>query len=375
MVDLALKMLLHDRLRAAMTVAGVGFSVALALVQTGLFLGAMDNASTMIEHARADLWVTSHHVANVDFAQTIPAETVERVREVPGVARADNLIVSYVTIALPSGSEELLEVYAMSDFREWGIPWEVRRGNLDDLRRGPFIFLDQSANRRYGPFHVGQDRELLGRRFRIVGRTAGAISFTTTPIAFMDIHHLRDLQPDQLLGRTDYVLVRLAPGADAAAVSAALRRRLPYDDVLTRAEWAARSRRYWIVSTGLGLNMYITLLLGALVGVAIVAQTLYAATLEHLREFGTVKAIGGANRDIYRILAEQAVLVAVAGFALGEVPAWALPPVLHRVGLKLLVPAGVHAAAAAGAVVLCLSAAMISFHKVARLDPALVFRT
>ena len=48
--------------------------------------------------------------------------------------------------------------------------------------------------------------------------------------------------------------------------------------------------------------MYMTVFLGCLVGIVVVAQTLYTSTMEHIKEFGTVKAIGGSNWDIYKIL-------------------------------------------------------------------------
>ena len=97
-----------------------------------------------------------------------------------------------------------------------------------------------------------------------------------------------------------------------------------YNVVYTRREWAERSRRYWVESTGLGLNMVMTVFLGCLVGIVVVAQTLYTSTMEHIKEFGTVKAIGGSNRDIYMILAKQSTIAAVAGFALGAVQAFAM---------------------------------------------------
>ena len=78
---------------------------------------------------------------------------------------------------------------------------------------------------------------------------------------------------------------------------------MPYNDVHTKAEWASISRRYWIESTGLGLTIFLTVSLGALVGVVIVAQTLYASTTEHLAEFGTIKALGG--RDLRRLRADR----------------------------------------------------------------------
>jgi putative ABC transport system permease protein len=374
-VDLATKSLLHDKLRFLITVSGVAFAVTLVFVQVGLFLGLLDNASVTIDHISADLWVTSRNTPNVDFAHTFPETAVQRVRSVPGVERADNLIIWFMTVNLPSGAQEGTLVYALEDFRAWNIPWNVESGDVDDLKRGQYFFLDASAVKRYGPFSPGEYREILGQRMKIIGRTQDARSFTTTPISFMDFDRAQKLSPDLLRNRTTYVLVRLAPGADPAAVKAEIARRLPYNDVYTKAEWAARSRRYWVQSTGIGLNMYITVFLGCLVGVVVVAQTLYTSTMEHIKEFGTVKAIGGGNLDIYRILGKQASIAAVAGFVLGALMAYAMRPAIAKIDLKLIIPPAFAAAVFAGSIAMCLAAAVISFRKVASIDPALVFRT
>ncbi len=175
-------------------------------------------------------------------------------------------------------------------------------------------------------------------------------------------------------GRTTYILVRLAPDADATAVAAELRRRLPHNDVYTKAAWAKRSRSYWVASTGIGLNMYLTVFLGCLVGVVVVTQTLYTSTMEHIKEFGTVKAIGGSNADIYRILGAQAAIAAVIGFLAGRLMAALLAPAMAGIRLKLIIPHEFAAIVFAGTLVLCLVAALVSFRKVAKIDPALVFR-
>jgi putative ABC transport system permease protein len=375
MVDLATRSLLHDKLRFLITVSGVAFAVTLVFVQVGLFLGLMDNASLTIEKIDADLWVTSHNTPNVDFAHTFPETYVKRVRAIPGVQRADNLIVWFMNVNLPSGAVEGTEVYALEDFAKWSFPWKIAEGDLEDLRRGNYFFLDDSAKKRYGAFEVGQYREILGRRLKIIGRTEDAKSFTTTPLTFLDFRLAQSLNPSDLRGNTTYILVKLAPGADANAVRAEIQRRLPYNDVFTKAEWAQRSRAYWVDSTGLGLNMYLTVFLGCLVGIVVVAQTLYTSTMEHIKEFGTVKAIGGGNADIYRILGKQAAIAAVFGFALGAVMAYAIRPLIYKIDLKLVIPTSFSVIVFFGSIVLCLAAAMISFRKVASIDPALVFRT
>lgn len=374
-VDLATKSLLHDKLRFFITVSGVAFAVTLVFVQVGLFLGLMDNASLTIDHIDADLWVTSRNTPNVDFAHEFPETYVNRVRSIDGVATADNLIVWFMNVNLPTGAVEGTEVYALEDFSRWNFPRNVIDGNLADLRRGPYMVLDDSAKKRWGAFGVNDYREVLGRRLKIIGRTVDAKSFTTTPLTFMDYRMAQSLNESDLRGNTTYILVKLGPGADSNAVASEIRRRLPFNDVYTKAEWAKRSRSYWIDSTGLGLNMYITVFLGCLVGIVVVAQTLYTSTMEHLREFGTVKAIGGGNGEIYGILGKQATIAAVAGFAVGALQAFALRPVMAKIDLKLIIPTELYVAVLLGAIALCLAAAMISFRKVASIDPALVFRT
>lgn len=374
MVSLARKNLLHDKLRFVITVSGVAFAVTLVFVQVGLFLGLLDNASITIEKMSADLWITSKNTPNVDFAHTFPETYVQRVRSVPGVGRADNLIVWFMQMALPSGAQEGTLVYALEDFSKWNIPWKVTAGDLSDLKRGRYFFLDGSAVRRFGAFSVGEYREVLDQRLKIIGTTADARSFTTTPVSFMDFRLAQELSYQTMHDKTTYVVVKLAPGADVERVRAEIRRRLPYNDVFTKAEWAKRSRAYWVANTGIGLNMYLTVFLGILVGIVVVAQTLYTATMEHLKEFGTVKAIGGGNRDIYAILAQQATIAAVVGFFLGLGPAFLLKPAMARLDLKLIVTPGFAVLVFAGTLAMCLLSAMVSFRKVAAIDPALVFR-
>ncbi len=375
MVDLALKTLLHDKLRFFITVAGVAFAVTLVLVQGGLFVGILDNATITIEHLDADLWITSRNTPNLDFVHDFPESYVNRVRDTEGVERADNLILTFVNVNLPTGAQESAVVYALEDFGAWHFPWDLRQGATEDLKRGPYVIFDDSAAKRFGAFQVGDYREIQNTRFEIIGTTHGAKSFTTTPLVFMDYDRVQSLNPDLLRGNTSYVLVKAKPGVDVGALKAALKAKLPYNDVYTKTEWAARSRSYWIVNTGIGFNAFLTVFLGCLVGIVVVALTLYTSTMEHIKEFGTVKAIGGSNADIYKILARQAGVSAVVGFVMGVVPSFALRPLVEKADLKLIIPAEFTAIVFAGTLVLCLAAAMISFRKVASIDPGLVFRT
>jgi putative ABC transport system permease protein len=234
--------------------------------------------------------------------------------------------------------------------------------------------LDQSAVRRFGPFRAGDYREINNRRFRIVGSTAEAKSFTTTPIAFLDYRRLQAANRDLYDQRTRFIVVKLNDGVDREAVRREIQQCVPFNDVHTRDEWAKRTRGYWVKNTGLGLNMYLTVFLGCLVGVLVVAQTLYTSTLEHIREFATVKAIGGSNRDIYRIIAEQALFIGTAGFVLGWGVVLGLRPLLATMDLRLALPSTTVSAIYGGAMLLCLVSSLVSYRRVSKVDPAMIFR-
>ena len=194
-------------------------------------------------------------------------------------------------------------------------------------------------------------------------------------MAFLDYRLAQELSPAELAGRTTFTVVRLEPGADAAAVRSEICRRLPYNDVYSRLEWASKSRVLLDRKHRTRADaLRDALPWGALVGVVIVAQTLYASTIEHLSEFGTVKAIGGRNLTVYGMIAEQASFAAVLGFSLALAISLGLVPALAMVELKMIVSPAAAALVFLGTQVLCLGAAILSFRKVASLDPAMVFR-
>ena len=126
---------------------------------------------------------------------------------------------------------------------------------------------------------------------------------------------------------------------------------------------------------GIGVGFAVTVLMGVVVGMVIVGQTLYSATIEHLREFATLKAIGATRRDIYRIIVEQALITAGAGFAAGTAIVLLVVPAVRRAGLDIVVPPALLAAVFALTVGMCLAASVVSVRTALRVDPLVVFRT
>jgi putative ABC transport system permease protein len=110
------------------------------------------------------------------------------------------------------------------------------------------------------------------------------------------------------------------------------------------------------------------------VGCVVVAQTIYATTVDHLREYGTLKAIGASNAYVYSVIVQQAVWSALAGYGLGMAAAFGVIRLSRRAGATILVPWQLTAGMFLLTLMMCVGASLVSVHKVTSLDPAEVFR-
>src|SRR5262249_5566905 len=141
-----------------------------------------------------------------------------------------------------------------------------------------------------------------GHRAKVVARTHGIVGFTTNPYVFTTLERARRYcaVPSD---KCSYFLVKARPGADQDALCARIRAQVPQLlDVRDRDTWSWMCMEYWLTRTGIGISFGLAALLGLLVGLAVVAQTLYASVTERIKEFGTLKALGADDRCIGRFV-------------------------------------------------------------------------
>jgi putative ABC transport system permease protein len=256
-----------------------------------------------------------------------------------------------------------------------GEPWNVVQGSLACLMQEDSVIVDELYREKLGVAKIGDRVEIGDHRARVVGFTRGIRSFTTSPFVYAKFKSSLDYtNPESSEDSTAYILVKAAAGVSPKDLQKRLRARLSGVDVYTTAEFSRKTRFYWMFTTGAGLAVLTAALLGLVVGIAVVAQTIYAATMDHIREYGTLKAIGATNRYLYRVLIEQAVWSALLGYALAMIVAHFLVQASEKGGAIILMPWSMSAGMLVLAAVMCVAAELVSINKVTRIDPAMVFR-
>jgi putative ABC transport system permease protein len=372
MVDIARKNLLHDRTRFLITLVGVTFSVVLIFAQLGIYLGFMQNASVIIDNTDADIWITSKNSRNFDFPLPFTEGKLNKAREVPGVAWAEHLILGWANMKLRDGGSENIELIGFNLERGAGGPWRLKEGSLQALKAGKAIIVDESAFSRLGRLRVGDLLEIHENKVRVVGITEGIRSLTTAPYVFTSYRTAQELVP-WLKDKTVFIVAKVLPGHDPREVAERMRS-IRDVDVYTRDQYSLRTRLYWTWETGIGVGFGLTALMAVAVGMVIVGQTIYSATVEHLREFGTLKAIGASNRAIYGIIVKQALINAVLGYAAGLGITLVLLRSYRVTGLELVIPAPLLLVVLGVTILMCVGASVISVRKALYVDPMTVFR-
>jgi putative ABC transport system permease protein len=370
---LAYRNLFHDRLSLTVTLVGIVFSVVLVAVQFGLYLGSENRIAAMLDHAQGDLWVVPLGTKSFDDPALLPGREKHVILSTPGVAGVEELVVGFVNWRKPAGgSTAALLVGSQTTSAGNTLPWDVVDGGVAALSAPSAVAVDRTYFTELGVGAIGDRAEVNNMQVTVAAVTQGIRSFTTLPYVFTTLAQARTLleaSPEQ----TSYTLVRVGAGSDVGEVRKALAPRLPDAEIVTHQEFRKRSLDYWLFETGAGSALIAGAALGIIVGIVIVAQTLYSSTKDHLNEFATLRALGASARYIHKVILLQAVLSALIGYGCGIALSLFVIWASRDTTLLIVMTPNLALMLFALTVGMCVLAAICAIFKVTRIDPAVVF--
>ena len=373
---LAFKAIWGDRSKLITVLVGVAFAMVLINLQAGLLLGLLRKASILVDHGNADIWVGHQHMDNADIGGFIPERWVERLRGISEVERADAYIVMFGRATLPNGRVEMVAIVGCDPASLTGNAWSMAQGDARAIRGPNAVLVDALDVRKLGNVRVGDTIEINGRRAKIAGLTDGIVGFTTNPFVFTTLERARrDYTVGIPVGYCSYFLVKAKPGTDVDALCRKIRERVPELDVYSRDRFGMSCMKYWLTRTGIGMSFGLAALLGLLVGVAVVAQTLYGSVTERLREFATLKALGASEGSLLYFLMAQASGLAITGAVLGLLSSWLLACLLSTPRAAIILTWEAAAASTLIVVGVCLLAAWLPYRRLRAVDPASILRS
>lgn len=392
----ALRMLTGDPSKYLGIVFGVTFATLLMSQQMSIFVGIMARTgSQIVDVGEADVWVMDSKVRFIDEIPALPEDTLQRVRGVDGVAWAVKLYKGNVRCRLEEGKFRNAILFGLDDATLVGAPPKMLAGTFDALRVPDGVIVDKAGYEYMWPeekasiktegYKLGKVFEMNDRRAVLVGVCQVSMPFMSTPILYTRYSQATLYAPRER-NLLSFVLAKAADGVAPAEVAkrieAATQANRPEGDdrrlmALTGDQFFWKTIWYFMGSTGIPVNFGITILLGFVVGVAIAGQTFYLFTLENLKQFGSLKAMGLTNRRILGMILLQAFVAGALGYCLGLGLSATYFETISRQKVEL---EGIYlysqvALLVAGCVtVICVMASLLSARKVLVLEPAMVFR-
>lgn len=371
-VKLAYRNLFHDRLSFFVTVVGILFSVVLVAVQSGIYLGSANKIATIIDAAPADLWIVPLGTKSYDDPSFLAGRERYLALSAPGVENSEDMLVSFARWRKPRGGETTVLLIGTAGDSPKALPANIIDGSREALEAPNTVAIDRSYFNDLGVDKLGNRAELNGTSVKLVAITKRVRSFTTLPFVFTSIDEARQLSGANQ-EQASYQRVTLLPGADIETVRKEIAARLPDTEVLTQAEFRTRSQDYWLKQTGAGAALDAGKLLGLIVGIVIVAQTLYSSTKDHINEFATLRALGAGAGYIVKVILIQAVLSGLIGYVLGMGLALTAIHFAQDTKLTIIMTAPLAVQLFAITIGMCIFAAISAIIKVVRIDPAVVF--
>ncbi len=374
MWSLTVKTLVADHSKLLTALVGVVFSIVLVNVQGGLFVGLIRKASLLVDQGNADIWVGHKKMNNVDFPHDVPRRWVQRIRSIDGVRRAEPYLVGHSVMTLPDGGFEPVLVVGCESSTLLGSANQLLGENPGRIRQADGIIIDVHDAHKIGSPRLGDVREIGRKRARVVGYSEGILGFLVTPYVFTTFERATgylNRRPNE----ASYFLVQVEPGVDPEQICRRIKERLPDTEAYPRSEYAALSIAYWLKRTGLGISFGASTVLGLVVGLVIVAQTLYASVLDRLSEFGTLKAIGATERQIYSIILGQTLLLAFLGSAIGLMCVAAIQSVCSTPRAPIVIPWPLSVGSCLAVTAICLAASLLPYLRVRRIAPAMVLQS
>jgi putative ABC transport system permease protein len=375
MIYVAWRMLVGDTTKYISLVLGLAFASLLIVQQSSIFVGIMARTySTITDVTQARVWVLDEGVQYPDDLKPLKDPDLLRVRDVAGVDWAVPLFKGTGRARTRSGEFQTVMIIGLDSPSLIGAPREVLDGELTSLYEPDAVLVDDAGAARLGGVKRGDVLELNDHRARITGICRVGRTFNNFPVIYTTFNRARLFAPRER-HMMSFVLAAPKPGITDEELAARIRRHTGLG-ALTTDGFARRTLDYYIRNTGIAINFGMTVLLGFLIGLAIAAQTFYTFTIENLRHWGALKAMGTSDRTIAGMVLLQAFSTGLLGYGIGVGGASIFGAVAGKNGqLAFQTPPLLLALSFVLVMVLVAFASLVSVRRVVKLEPAIVFRS
>jgi len=316
----ALRFILYDKAKSIGVVVGIVISIFLIGQQLGtlsflmrLMGGLVDNSNKQL----GQIWVVDNITTNANELARLDERLVREIRSIPGVENTWAVVVASAMVKFPNGksSPVLLVGSEAPDFVAGPKKDKILTGNLMDLTKEAAFsgdYFDQ------GTFDNSLEP---GKRLEINGKEAFIRLQTKDARGFAGSFFYTTLSKARFFGnfpenKVSAVAVQVKPGFSVTEVTGAINSAFTGVRAWKTEDLQSETIRFITISSNIGTSVGSLVLFAIISGFFIISLTLFSSTLDHIRDYGTLKAIGATNGYVRNLILMQSFIFAIAGYVI-----------------------------------------------------------
>lgn len=320
MLQIAIEMLLGDKVKYLVLISGLAFSTLLMTQQSSIFWGVMRWTTTMLRNTNIPVWVVDPHVEQITDIKPMRDTDLTRVRSVPGIDWALPLYYFLLEGKLYNGSFMTLQLMGVDSATLTGVPPTFIKGRLEDLWQSGAVIVDETGLNKLSktlkkPLDIGDVFDINDHEVKIVGIVKAEQSFFGYPFIYTTYERAIEIAP-KTRKNLSFILVQPKAGITPSAMVQTIEKETGLR-AYTKESFFWKTLWWFFINTGIPVSFGATIILGFVIGIAVAGQTFYSFVNENLGNFSALKAMGADNSLLRHMVFFQAFIAGFIGYGIG----------------------------------------------------------
>jgi len=349
----------------------IGLELGIFFYLSGLIGGIVNNANP----SYSQVFVVEKQTNNANQLSPFDVRWTNQLRSIDGVTNTHGIVVANVSVKFPNGDNSPAIIIG-SDYPQLAAGPSaslIKTGMINDLILPGTVSADFYDNKTFGyELEPGMRFEINGKTAQVGVTTKNAKGFSS-PLLYTTTSKARYFS-----GMSDFlinaIIVTVKDPEKIADVVTQINRLAP-DLKAWRSEDLSKATVVNVMTANnMGMSFGTLVIFAIISGFFIIGLTMYSATYDRIKDYGTLKAIGASGRYIVLLVVAQSFLYAVTGFVISWILLFGTKLGMEKAGLIISLSPAFLLFLFSVTLLIAVGSSFFSISKLKKVEPSSVFR-
>lgn len=315
MWNTALHFMTYDKAKLIGILCGIVISIFLIGAQLGILNNILDMSLGIVKGNKEYIYAVDKKSTSSTSLVNVDKRVGNELQSIPGVDKVYPVVVAGGTTKFKSGGTAMAQIIGVQYPEMAGAPaFYTHETVLNDLQNEGAVIIDAGDVENMENIKIGEHFTLNDKRVFVSGMSVnntglGQYNIITT------VERARQLSGFSTNSVSAFLIKSTSTdSAKIRDVVNGINKTIPSVKAYTGEDFSEVSIEYVKNASGIVANFYLMIGFSLLTGIIIVGLTMFSSVNDHIRDYGTIKAIGGSNFLIAKLILRQAMIYAAMGF-------------------------------------------------------------